>query len=283
MTGMQKNKKTGWANLLASNFGIRSPSWLARLRHPYPEQFSTDLDFPTYAAMPRLYLIATTPRCGSHFLGHALHATGQFGFPLEYLNRMNLDIWRARLKAPDDGAALRALMQIRTSPSGWFGLKAHWNQFHAFDTTALFSGMPKAEKMIWIYRQNLLAQSISRCIAEKTGQWINGAKRRGDPTYDPADIVRNAKLIRNQNLSWQAFFANELDTPLLKVIYEELLADQDNQFETIGRFLDPSLASTPQTPKKTRKQGGEISKDWAKRFRADITEEHAWILEPQEF
>jgi LPS sulfotransferase NodH len=196
---------------------------------------------------------------------------------------MNLDIWRARLKAHDDATALSALMRIRTSPSGWFGLKAHWNQFSAFDTTTLFRDIPQAEKMIWIYRRDLLAQSISRCIAEQTGQWISGAKQRGEPAYDSARIVRNARLIRNQNLSWQAFFASVADTPWLKVVYEDLLSDQEGQFVTIGRFLDPNLAIAPQVSEKTHKQSGEISKAWAKRFQAEITEEHAWILAPQAF
>jgi trehalose 2-sulfotransferase len=283
MTGTQKSKTAGWLTRLSGNLGLPKPAWLARMRHPYPEQFSAELDFPTYTATPRLYLIATTPRCGSHFLGHALHATGQFGFPLEYLNRMNLDIWRARLKAADDGSALRALLHIRTSPSGWFGLKAHWNQFSAFDTTALFSTIPEPEKAIWIYRRNLLAQSISRCIAERTGQWISGAKRRGEPSYNPADILRNARLIRNQNLKWQAFFTSAPDIPLLKVVYEDLLADQKGQFEAIGLFLDPALGSAPQTPEKTRKQGGDLAKTWAARFKAEMTEDQAWIVEPQGF
>jgi hypothetical protein len=52
MTGMRKTKRAGWANLLAANLGLRKPAWLARLRHPYPEQFSPDLDFPTYTATP---------------------------------------------------------------------------------------------------------------------------------------------------------------------------------------------------------------------------------------
>jgi hypothetical protein len=125
--------KTGWVDLTVSKLRLHKPAWVSRLRHPYPEQFSPRLDFPPYDGTPRLYLMATMPRCGSHFLGHTLHSTGQFGFPLEYLNRMNLDIWRARLKAVDDLSALESLLRIRTSPSGWFGLKAHWNQFSAFN------------------------------------------------------------------------------------------------------------------------------------------------------
>jgi len=80
--------------------------------------------------------------------------------------------------------------------------------------------------MIWIYRRDLLGQSISRCVAEQAGQWISGATRRGTSVYNYEAIVRNAKLIRNQNLKWQAFFANVPDRSLLAVVYEDLLSDQ---------------------------------------------------------
>lgn len=230
-----------------------------------------------------MYLIATTPRCGSHFLGHTLHATGQFGFPLEYLNRMNLDIWRARLKAADDVTALKMLLRLRTSPSGWFGLKAHWNQFSAFGDKTFFEEIGGFDKMIWIYRRNLLGQSVSRCIAEQTGQWISGAPRRGNPVYDYSAIVRNAKLIRKQNLKWQAFFADTSVQQLQTVIYEDLLADQPGQLASIGRFLDSRLNIIPQTPEKTRKQSGQTSKEWADKFAAEVAEDHDWILRPQLF
>jgi len=62
--------------------------------HPYPEQFSPAMDRPPFYGRPRWYLIASTPRCGSHFLGHALIESGHFGVPLEYLHRGNLDHWR---------------------------------------------------------------------------------------------------------------------------------------------------------------------------------------------
>lgn len=259
------------------------PAWLALRRHPYPEQFSDQFNLPRFEGKPRLYLMATTPRCGSHFLGHALHAAEQFGFPLEYLNRMNLDIWRAQLKTPSDAAALDALFRIRTSPSGWFGLKAHWGQYDEFADKGVFEARGGFEKAIWIYRRDLLAQSISRATAEQTGQWISGAKRRRDPIYDANRIIRNARYIQRQNKNWQVFFADQFKLPVLTIAYEDLLADQATHFQQIGRFLDPNLAVAPTTPEKTRKQADGISHEWHSRFAAEADDVHAWILEPQHF
>lgn len=259
------------------------PAWFARMKHPYPEQFSEQLDLPPYMGTPRCYLIATTPRCGSHFLGHALHASGAFGFPLEYVNQMNLDIWQARFQTKTDIATIQALFRVRTSPSGWFGLKAHWTQWSRFEDVSFFENLGGFEKAIWIYRRDLLAQSISRSVAEQTGQWISGAKRRRDPVYDAKRIIRNGKYIRRQNEAWQAFLTERFDAPVHVVEYEDLLADQTSSFEAIGRFLDPDLGIAPIPPKKTKKQADGVSREWYERFRSEAEPAQEWIFEPQSF
>ncbi len=48
----------------------------------YEQQFSLQNNFEKGVDIRKTLVIASTPRCGSHFLGHALHQTGQFGFPL---------------------------------------------------------------------------------------------------------------------------------------------------------------------------------------------------------
>jgi LPS sulfotransferase NodH len=47
-------------------------------------QFGAAYDFPDFSGAFRNYLIASTPRCGSHYLGHLLRATGRLGSPLEF-------------------------------------------------------------------------------------------------------------------------------------------------------------------------------------------------------
>lgn len=66
--------------------------------HLYEDQFSEQYDFPRQDKPTKILIIASTGRCGSHMLGHALHKTNKFGFPLEYANPVNLAEWKKRLE-----------------------------------------------------------------------------------------------------------------------------------------------------------------------------------------
>ncbi|WP_089676027.1 Stf0 family sulfotransferase [Vreelandella aquamarina] len=61
----------------------------------YAKQFGEDLNFPSFDNVEdvRCLVICSTPRCGSHMLGHSLYETGKAGFPLEYLQKNNLKRW----------------------------------------------------------------------------------------------------------------------------------------------------------------------------------------------
>ena len=64
--------------------------------HLYKEQFLEEHDYPRVSKPTKVLIIASTERCGSHMLGHALHNTHAFGFPLEYANPANLKKWKEK-------------------------------------------------------------------------------------------------------------------------------------------------------------------------------------------
>ena len=63
----------------------------------YHAQFSDSLDLPAVSGPERSVLIASTPRCGSHMIGHAMAGTGLLGVPFEYCNPANHAAWMRRL------------------------------------------------------------------------------------------------------------------------------------------------------------------------------------------
>jgi LPS sulfotransferase NodH len=225
-------------------------------------------------------LIATTPRCGSHFLGHALSTGGRLGFPLEYINRGNLYLWRDRFRVDSDTAALEQLFRHRTGPSGFFGLKAHWVQFKPFCDHPLLSGPHGIQRAVWLTRRNRLAQAISYVIATQTGQFISGAGKRGQARFDYDMIVRCARSVQKQNEAWQQYFAEHRHLPLLHVVFEELMADLPRGLATITGFLDPAGEPAAAPHEKTQRQSDTTAADWAKAFRAAVREDDRWILEP---
>jgi LPS sulfotransferase NodH len=119
------------------------------------DQFGAAYDLAPYDGWPATYLIASTPRSGSHYLGHLLFETGLFGSPLEYLHPAHLATWQDRLGTRDVASTLRALFRRRTSASGWFGIKAHWSHFNAASTAPSYDPEAIAAALRLIETQSL--------------------------------------------------------------------------------------------------------------------------------
>lgn len=275
-------REPDWARGLRERLDLDWPAWIRMRRHPYPEQFGAAMDMAPPEAPPRLWLMATTPRSGSHFLGHLLRSAGHLGCPLEYMNPMNLTLWRHRFGTHDAEAVFEALMRKRSGPTGLWGTKAHWNQYRNFphhDVLARRGGFGRA---VWLYRRDLLGQAISRVIASQTGQWIGGARAKGDKRFDYAAILRDARLVRRQNEGWKTFFEEEFAAPVSVVAFEAVRNDPQGQCAAIAAFVDPGAPAELRFEPGTRRQSDGTAGEWAARFREMVRGEDRWVLEPQD-
>lgn len=245
--------------------------------HPYPEQFSPQMDLPLQDGARRFILIASTPRCGSHYLGHMLKDSQQAGVPLEYLHPGNALHWQKRFGTADLVALFAQFTRHRTSANGSFCFKAHWSQFAPFATRVgdLTGGQP-LDKIIWIGRKNQLSQAISLVIAHQTGVWISGATSTVTPRYNYRTIVEAARQMRDDNLSWQQFLAQQDPARTLVVVYEDMLKDP-GQLERVRAFLD--LSAPLQASSRTGRQSSALNDSWKARFRDEVTAADRWILE----
>jgi len=145
------------------------------------DQFGQDYDHPPFEGTPRLYLIASTPRSGSHFLGHQLLQTGALGSPLEYFHKPHLERWAAEFGTTDFPSTMARLYARRTSPSGWFGAKAHWTQFIPIAQRPNLLSFLGIQTYIEIVRRDRIAQAISFVIAQQTKAWISFHDQQGEP------------------------------------------------------------------------------------------------------
>ncbi len=252
-------------------------SGIGRLpQHPYPEQFSPEMDCPERNWAERFFLIASTPRCGSHYLGHMLGATGECGVPLEYFHKGNKRYWERRFKSARMEDLFPKFVQHRTSPNGTFALKAHWSQYEPYIASVdrLTRGIG-FEKIVWISRRNQLSQAISKVIAEQTGVWISGAKPKAEARFDYDAIVRGADSIRRSNLHWREHINALPPGRSMSIVYEDLLADEAVR-DNVSAFLE--LKSKLESPERTRKQGSNINDSWKQRFIDEVRDEDRWIL-----
>ena len=250
---------------------------------PYPEQFMEQLDLPEFDGAPSLYMIASTPRCGSHLLGHALIETKNFGVPLEYFHPNNSKIWKKNLKTNSTKTLLGELIKRRTSSTGYFGFKAHWTHLEPLIEENIFNTFGGIRSVIWIYRRNILDQAISLCIARQTGQWINGSKKRTDPQYNYISIVDQATRIRDQNRQWKRYLTNMFLQETKVVSYEDIIVQPNKVLKDIAQHIDPTNRIQPNYSNKTIKQSNSVSELWRGCFINDINKADKWILKEQSY
>lgn len=213
------------------------------------------------------YLLATTPRSGSHFVGQLFGATGQMGFPLEYFHPGNLAIWRRRARTAGMDDVLRFLESIRTTPNGCFGVKAHYPQLPSVLEVVPLGRLASEWKILHLRRADVLAQAVSLSIAGHTGNWISGTRGRGRPEYRFDDIDRSLRRLVAQESGWQHFFTRHNLNPQ-ELVFEDVLTDRDGTLKEVAGWLgiDPPVeAPIPAT----ERQGEDLNRRWHQQFLED--------------
>jgi LPS sulfotransferase NodH len=246
----------------------------------YWDQFTPRYDFPDFVGTPRLYVIATTPRSGSHFLGHALWESGAFGAPLEYLHRKNFQRWQERSGADSPEAVFGWLARRRTSPSGWFGLKLMWRQFETWAEDGRLPFLQPVARVIHLYRRDLLGQAISFRIAQQTGVWAAGMPGNGrEAAFDRAAILQAAEALRRQNRDWHRMLNSPAwaGVPRFSLAYEDLAGDPGAMLGRIARFLEPDDPPPLAPTARTARQSDGLNADWRRRVTAGLERNAAWV------
>jgi len=235
--------------------------------HLYEDQFSEIHDFPRVDKPSKILIIASTERCGSHMLGHALHKTKSFGFPLEYTNPVNFAEWRKRLGIENFHDVLTEIQRRRTSPNGVFGAKIHYSnikQLGGFNQ--LVKLFPNAYYIL-LSREDVLRQAVSLSIASQTGVWIAGQKPINDnPKYDFKHIDNCLRQTILLNSSWRYILASN-GCNYIEMNFDDVFNNLAQSIEKIACFINVEV-DPENMPKEqvTKKQGNDMNSDWAKKF-----------------
>jgi len=255
--------------------------------HLYEDQFSEEHDFPRVSAPSKVLIIASTRRCGSHMLGHALHKTNKFGFPLEYANPANLPEWKRRLRVEDFQEVIAEIQRRRTSPNGVFSIKLHYDHIKLFGGFAnVVRRFPNAYYIL-LSRQDVLSQAVSLSIASQTGVWISGQKPVNDnPKYDFYHINKCLRDTILDNSSWRYTLAAS-GCNYIEMNFEYVRNNAIESIESIAGFIDIDIdKSEIPNDKVTKKQGNQKNEEWAKKFSSEFNKsttlenvEHPTFLE----
>lgn len=239
-------------------------------------QFGPDYDLPPFEGVPRLLVIATTPRCGSHYLGHLMRRTGALGAPLEYFADARLKEWQRHCSAQDLDGVLNYLFRHRTSANGWFSVKAHWPQFASFMGRGHRLRTEDVSQWIWLKRKDAVKQAVSWVRAQQTGSWISFRCSQQAVRYDFQAIHAAFDSVLGEQRSWGRFFAGQVSAPPLQLYYEDLAIDPMATLERVLRFA--GVSSPPEGDGRFRWlpacQHTADNNRWADRFRAEYLHRH---------
>ncbi len=235
------------------------------------EQFEAIYDFARFTGKPQVYMIATTPRSGSHFLSHLLLATGSLGAPLEYFRPDAFRDWHAWVGSPVPDVVVREIVARRTSPTGWFGFKVHRDQFRFLNALGLPRSVLPVSRVLWIRRRDLLDQAISLVIAEQTEAWISFQDERREPVYDTRRILGIMGWLSKNDTEWRDYFRTANIEPRT-VIYEDLMAEPRAGVDALLEWFGLPPTSAPVVPL-IAKQATRRNRLWKQRFLDEIKQQ----------
>jgi len=238
-------------------------------------RFGDQYDYPPIEGSPRLQLmIASIPRSGSTAFCNDLWNTGALGAPTEYLNLKWLEKqgrWGSETR--DLLEYWRALQTVRTSPNGVFSYKMFVsNYFSVLERCPALLPLLAPTHVVYLSRNDLVAQAVSYARAIKSQQWFNSGSHRIMPEYDKALIDDARRLILKQAQQWERIFSlTEAD--VLRVSYEEYLVDRSG---TVGRVMQ-YVCGTSETSGELGLPNIDIQRDissyeWVERYNEECAQ-----------
>ncbi len=218
------------------------------------------------------FLICGSPRTGGNLLCDLLTQAG-IGKPGEWMNPDKVRPLLLEWKVPMSGY-LHRLHEQKTY-RGHFGCKVHWVErlwpqsmgiIQDFDDIVGPDGV-----YIFMRRNDLVAQAVSRHIAHTTGNWIDrtGGGTSARPTYHYAQISAFRDRVSKENNGWRAWFDEKGVVPH-EVVFEEMVSDMDRVFRDVVDAIGAKQPAEMPAPRIHPQRG-----DWNKRFYQRFHEERS--------
>ena len=207
-------------------------------------------------------------------LGHALHATGCFGFPLEYTNPANFQEWQRILNKQPLPEVLKELQARRTSENGVFSIKIHYSHLKMYGGFKGLRALFPDAYYVLLSRKDALKQAVSLAIAAQTGVWITGQKPKNDnPTYNYLGINNCLKNTILEQASWRYTLAAS-GANVIEINFDTIKTDIPSAVSQIASFMNVLVAPEKMPAKPvTQQQGNEINTEWFTRFLQDHADE----------
>jgi LPS sulfotransferase NodH len=161
------------------------------------------------------------------------------------------------------------LLQRRTGPNGVFGVKCHFDQFHFLANVSGQFRRFKPARLIYVEREDAVAQAVSLAMALQTGQWDSFAEREREPVYDRSQIEQALQQIESAKAAWRRALAVS-PVGFFEARYEALCADPERLVREVLAFLkiEGPPGALPTAPPLPALQSDPAKDAWLLRYRS---------------
>ena len=233
----------------------------------YVDQFSSKFDREFLGEVRKTIIIASTPRSGSHMLGHSMIETGSLGVPFEYGNPANLRCWKEMTGADEPADILRAIVRRRTTSNGVFAIKLHFSHLCGIGGLDKCLELFPSPYFVRIFRSDIAKQAVSLLRARQTGIWISGQEGNGGTaSYNAGAISRAIREIVTDNAKWDLALRKRNIDPL-RLEFDKVAQDVGTSLKAISDFASVPLATVPHVAP-TRKQSNDEAGEWLEHYLA---------------
>lgn len=226
----------------------------------------------------KVCIICMTPRSGSTFFSEALKKTSSLGNPGEWFNPhdgKNIDQMVERYGARSREEILDGIYNFSATDNGVAVIKGDYFQCLPFIYDGLINRHFDYVRWVFLTREDLLAQAVSRYIGTVTGSWSSAQKaEKSEVPYDPDLIEKQVDFLIDMEGGWKRFFAMRHIRPL-PLSYEQLTKSLPRKIEQICKFMgtEPAKKITDDDLS-LKKQGTDRNIEMVQRFSADYKQEH---------
>jgi trehalose 2-sulfotransferase len=229
-----------------------------------------------------IYIIATTPRTGGHYLCDLLGSTGICGHPSEYLLIETDAKWRKRCRCQTRLEYLDFYLNAGLSANGVLGAKLTWRQYCEFraelgGSESLNSrqvGLPlerifSRSRYILLRRRDRLRQAISYSRALQTGRWssktVPASSAGATEVFDTDAIAELVGEISACESLWLAHL-DEFAINYLELYYEDLIGQPRKWIAEILRFLEIDEHWNGMCRSDLQRQSDQLTEEWVRRY-----------------
>lgn len=221
---------------------------------------------------PKVSLICMTPRSGSTFFSAALRKTKTLGNPGEWFNAHDgktIDTNIERYGCTSREELLDYTYTFSATDNGVAVIKGDYFQCLPFIYDGLLEERYGRVKYVFLTREDLLAQAISRYIGTVTQKWSTSQQTGGtdvEAEYDREGIEHQLNFLLDMEEGWRHFFATRGIYPA-RFTYEQLTKNLDGKVNQMAKIMNTTVPEQPDVKElPIQKQGSTRNKDWAERF-----------------